>query len=75
VTGGAGFLGSHLVELLLDRGDDVVVLDDESTGRPDNLRDVLDDPRLDYRVGSILDPDVVRAAVRGSDRVFHLAAA
>lgn len=75
VTGGAGFLGSHLVELLLDAGDEVVVLDDESTGRPDNLRDVIDDPRLEYRVGSILDPDAVRAAVRGSDRVFHLAAA
>lgn len=75
VTGGAGFLGSHLVELLLDEGDEVVVLDDESTGRPDNLREVIDDPRLEYRVGSILDPDAVHAAVRGSDRVFHLAAA
>src|SRR5690606_1329404 len=75
VTGGAGFLGSHLVELLLDAGDEVVVLDDESTGRPDNLRDVADDPRLEYRVGSVLDADVVRAAVSGSDRVFHLAAA
>jgi len=75
VTGGAGFLGSHLVELLLDEGDEVVVLDDESTGNRANLRGVIDDPRLEYRVGSVLDPDVVRAAVRGSDRVFHLAAA
>jgi UDP-glucose 4-epimerase len=75
VTGGAGFLGSHLVELLLDSGDEVVVLDDESTGRPDNLREVLGNPRIEYRVGSVLDPDVVRAAVSGSDRVFHLAAA
>ncbi len=75
VTGGAGFLGSHLVELLLDAGDEVVVLDDESTGRADNLRGRLGDPRLEYRVGSVLDPDAVHAAVRGSDRVFHLAAA
>src|SRR5690606_26638804 len=75
VTGGAGFLGSHLVELLLDAGAAVVALGDESTGRPDNLRGVINDPRLEYRVGSVLDPDVVRAAVSGSDRVFHLAAA
>ena len=75
VTGGAGFLGSHLVELLLKRGDEVVVLDDESTGRPENLTHVTDHPQLDYRVGSILDRAAVRNAVAGADRVFHLAAA
>lgn len=75
VTGGAGFLGSHLIELLLDLGDDVVALDDESTGRSENLAGVADHPRFRYVVGSVLDRAAVDAAVRGADRVFHLAAA
>lgn len=75
VTGGAGFLGSHLVELLLARGDEVIVLDDESTGRTDNLSSVLGDPQLRYVAGSVLDTGAVNDAIRGADRVFHLAAA
>lgn len=75
VTGGAGFLGSHLVELLLDLGDDVVVLDDESTGRRANLAAVEAHPRLAYHEGSVLDEELVSALVAGADRVFHLAAA
>ncbi|QEO09436.1 NAD-dependent epimerase/dehydratase family protein [Protaetiibacter larvae] len=75
VTGGAGFLGSHLVELLLDLGDEVVVLDDESTGRPENLRGVAEHPRLSYRLGSVLDAPLVSRTIAGADRVFHLAAA
>ena len=75
VTGGAGFLGSHLTELLLELGDEVVVLDDESTGRTSNLSAVAGHPRLQYRRGSILEKEAVAAANSGADRVFHLAAA
>lgn len=75
ITGGAGFIGSHLVELLLERGDDVVILDNMSTGSASNLLEVLDHPRLTTIRGSILDKDAVGELVDGADRVFHLAAA
>jgi UDP-glucose 4-epimerase len=75
VTGGAGFVGSHLVEHLLAAGDEVVVLDDLSTGSLQNLSHLLGDPRLHVVEGSILDGEVVRATLTGADRVFHLAAA
>jgi UDP-glucose 4-epimerase len=75
VTGGAGFIGSHLVEELLSRGDTVTVLDDLSTGNLDNLSRVRDNPRFHMVVGTILDPTVVYSAVAGVERVFHLAAA
>ena len=75
VTGGAGFIGSHLVEHLLGLGDDVVVLDDLSTGSPDNLGRVLDDPHLEFVQGSVLDRPVVERVAGATDRVFHLAAA
>ena len=75
VTGGAGFVGSHLVEYLLERGDEVVVLDDLSTGSTRNLAGVADHPRLEMIHGSILNPQTVAQAMRTCDRVFHLAAA
>lgn len=75
VTGGAGFVGSHLVEHLLAQGDDVVVLDDLSTGSVRNLAAVAAHPRLKMLHGSILNPAVLREAMTGRDRVFHLAAA
>ncbi len=75
VTGGAGFIGSHLVEFLLSRGDEVAVIDDLSTGSPANLQTVLGNPALRFVEGSILDRDAVDDVVRGADRVFHLAAA
>lgn len=75
VTGGAGFIGSHLVEHLLAAGDTVVVLDNMSTGNPRNLEVVRDDPALTVTDGSILDPAALDSVVRGADRVFHLAAA
>lgn len=75
ITGGAGFVGSHLVEYLLDRGDDVIILDNLSTGSLDNLETVRDNPRLTVIEGTILDREAVDSLVRGADRVFHLAAA
>lgn len=75
VTGGAGFIGSHLTEALLAQGDDVVVLDDVSTGSLANLDAVTRHPRLAVVEGSVLDRGLVSALVRGADRVFHLAAA
>lgn len=75
VTGGAGFVGSHIVDRLLARGDEVIVLDDLSTGRHDNLLTHRNEARLEFILGSILNPDLVDDAVRRADFVFHLAAA
>ena len=75
ITGGAGFIGSHLTEYLLAAGDEVAVLDDLSTGSLENLRGVLDHPRFRFVEGTILDRAAVDSVVAGADRVFHLAAA
>ncbi len=75
VTGAAGFIGSHLVEHLLGSGHEVVALDDLSTGSPDNLRGVADDPALAFHRGSVLDAELVDDLVTGVGTVFHLAAA
>ncbi|MEN6451891.1 MAG: GDP-mannose 4,6-dehydratase [Thermoguttaceae bacterium] len=75
VTGGAGFIGSHLVETLLARGDSVAVIDDESTGRIENLAGVLDHPRLSYTKGTVADEPLVCRLLDGVDEVYHLAAA
>jgi UDP-glucose 4-epimerase len=72
VTGGAGFIGSHLAQGLLQRGHDVRVLDDLSTGNAANLAPVRE--RIDFMQGSITDPDVVRRAVADCDVVYHLGA-
>ncbi|GAA4206137.1 NAD-dependent epimerase/dehydratase family protein [Actinocatenispora rupis] len=74
VTGGAGFVGSHLTEALLDAGYEVRVLDDLSTGRWANLAAVSDRPGLRLVHGSVLDADLVDRLVAGCDTVHHLAA-
>lgn len=71
VTGGAGFIGSHLCEALLRRGDEVFVLDDLSTGRFENIEHL---PSIRCVVDSTLNQDIVRDLVRDVDRVYHLAA-
>ena len=75
VTGGAGFIGSHLVERLLADGHEVCVLDDLSTGALDNLCSVQDHPRLRVVVGDAADEAALAPLVAAADRVFHLAAA
>ncbi|MDB4906541.1 MAG: UDP-galacturonate 4-epimerase [Gemmatimonadetes bacterium] len=72
ITGGAGFIGSHLVEHLLERGEDVVVLDDFSTGRRSNVSQFLD--RITLLEGSITDESRCRQAMKGVDFVLHQAA-
>ena len=72
VTGGAGFIGHHLVRALLDRGDEVVVLDDLSTGFRERLAPF--EERIRFIEGSILEPATLDDAVRGCEVVFHEAA-
>ncbi|HUD45342.1 MAG TPA: NAD-dependent epimerase/dehydratase family protein [Candidatus Baltobacteraceae bacterium] len=75
VTGGAGFIGSHLVERLLAQGHSVTVIDDLSTGRLTNLRDVQSNPRLSVIQSRISDCRELSAIVGASSAIFHLAAA
>jgi len=72
VTGGAGFIGSNIVEELVRRGHSVVVLDDLSAGKETNLAAVRD--KIDLQVGSITDIAAIREACEGADYVIHLAA-
>jgi len=75
VTGGAGFIGSHLTENLLARGDRVIVVDDESTGRYANLAAVHQHPQFEYIRGDIGDPGLVARVTAQVEEVYHLAAA
>ncbi|KAB1140772.1 NAD-dependent epimerase/dehydratase family protein [Streptomyces luteolifulvus] len=75
VTGGAGFIGSHLVDALLADGKEVVVLDNLSTGRMANLARAQKQPRFRFVHGSVLDPLLVDELARECDTVIHLAAA
>ena len=78
VTGGAGFIGSHLCEALVARGDEVVALDNLSTGSEENVA-ALAKPaghgRFRLQIADILDADAVAGAVADADRVYHFAAA
>lgn len=75
VTGGAGFIGSHLTESLLGSGEDVIVLDDLSTGSEQNLSGVLNHPSLQFIKGSILDQSLVDKLAARAHTIYHLAAA
>ena len=75
ITGGAGFIGSHLSELLLAEGEEVFVLDDLSTGSVENIRHLRDNPRFHFVIDSVLHPAIVNELVNKVDVVYHLAAA
>ena len=75
ITGGAGFIGSHLADRLLDRGDDIIILDDLSTGRLANIAHLTDRTDVEFVLGSILNADLVDDVVSRADAVYHLAAA
>ena len=75
VTGGAGFIGSHISDSLIKRGDQVVVLDNLSTGNRKNIEHLLKNPSFTLTEGSILDTSVVNDVVNSVDHVLHFAAA
>ena len=75
ITGGAGFIGSHLAETLMDQGHDVTILDNLSTGRLENVAHLEKHPNFHIVVGDILNEFLVDKLVERSDWVFHLAAA
>jgi UDP-glucose 4-epimerase len=75
ITGGAGFIGSHLADALLARGDNVVALDDVSTGSIENVQHLLDHPRFSLREGTVLNHPLVAQLAGRADVVVHLAAA
>ena len=75
ITGGAGFVGSHLADELLARGHAVSVLDDLSTGAIDNIRHLRHHPRFEYHIGSCHERRLVAELVDSADIVYHLAAA
>jgi UDP-glucose 4-epimerase len=75
ITGGAGFVGSHLSEALLERGDEVYVLDDLSTGSIDNIAHLKDHPNFHYKIESVTNEPLLAEMVDRCDTVVHLAAA
>jgi len=75
ITGGAGFIGSHLAQGLLERGQEVHLIDDFSTGHKANIAHILSNPRLRLVEGSVLDPECMEPLIAGCSEIYHLAAA
>jgi len=75
ITGGAGFVGSHLAEALLERGDDVFILDNLSTGSIDNVVHLKENPRFHYTIDTVTNEPVLAELIDRCDIVVHLAAA
>jgi UDP-glucose 4-epimerase len=75
ITGGAGFIGSHLAEALLQAGHEIVVVDDLSTGRYENIRSLRHHPRFRVFISSILDRSLMEPLIAECDEIYHLAAA
>jgi UDP-glucose 4-epimerase len=75
ITGGAGFIGSHLADALVARGNRLVLLDDFSTGRPETIGHLIDHPDVELLEGSTLDATLVDDAIKDTDATLHLASA
>jgi UDP-glucose 4-epimerase len=75
ITGGAGFIGSHLADYLINKGEEVVIIDDLSTGLFNNIKHLIDKNRFSYIIGSVTEKRLLEKAVEGVDRIYHLAAA
>ena len=75
ITGGAGFIGSHLADAYLQRGDEVYAIDDLSTGSIDNIQHLKTNERFHYTIDSVHNQPVVAELVDRCDVIFHLAAA
>jgi len=75
LTGGAGFVGSHLADALLARGHQVTVIDDLSTGSMDNIAHLKDEPSFEYVIDSVTNEPLMAELIDGADVIFHLAAA
>ena len=71
ITGGTGFLGSHLAEAFLERGADVLVMDTAGTAKIEHL---MSNPSLEYHNASLLNPDVIDRLMRGVELVYHMGA-
>ncbi len=75
ITGGAGFIGSHLAETLLNKGHEVVTLDDLSTGSEQNIAGLIDHPKFQFVYDDVRSSEIVHLLIQQCDMVFHLAAA
>ena len=69
ITGGAGFIGSHLAEALLERGEEVLIIDDLSTGAIENIQHLKEEPRFDYTIDTIMNEPVLAELVDWADVV------
>ena len=75
ITGGAGFIGSHLSDAYIKRGDEVYVIDDLSTGSIENIQHLKSHPRFHYTIDSVHNHPVTAELIDQCDVIFHLAAA
>ena len=75
ITGGAGFIGSHLADYLIEQGHSVHIVDNLSTGRLNNVQHLIEHPRFGYTIGNVLDYHTLERLVASCDQIFHLAAA
>nr|HPM03307.1 GDP-mannose 4,6-dehydratase [Candidatus Cloacimonadota bacterium] len=74
ITGGAGFIGSHLSEELLNQGHKVTIIDNLSTGRFSNISHLQSHPNFQYVIGTILDNRLMETLISDCDQIYHLAA-
>ena len=75
ITGGAGFIGSHLAELLIKDGNNVTVIDNLSTGEFSNIKHLVSNPKFSYTINSILNKEALDEIIKKNDEIYHLAAA